>query len=259
MKNDKLLIIIVEIREKYVKIMSNYEGGFIMLLYESNGKKIDVYSFMPDERTLIEYRRENIRKQNIDELFYYFETTNETIINRFVNAEDLDTRFLEHNSEDWWSEIKQQRFIPKSKELIQQEILEKYIKGEFSQVIPTRTFIPDDGTDCYLKNYLATGNPTSTYSNIEKRIIYTIENLISLPNNLCALQLLLNGEFSKILGSWLDYSEPIQFFQAIKEAEISSDELKKILLFNLVNETYDEVKNKIETTTEILQKVKKIG
>lgn len=230
-----------------------------MLLYENHGKKIDVYSFIPDEKALIDYRRENINKQNIDDLFYCFETTNETIKNRFVNADELDTRFLEHNSKDWWAEIKQQRFMSKSKELIQKEILEKYINGEFSQVIPTRTFISDGGTDCYLKNYLTTGNPTSTYSNIEKRNIYTIENLISLPNNLCALQLLLNGEFSKILGSWLDYSEPIQFFQAIKESEINSDELKKILMFNLVNMTYDEVNNKIETTTKILQKVKKIG
>lgn len=230
-----------------------------MLLYESNGEKIDVYSFMPDERALIEYRKENIEKQNIDELFYCFETTNETIKNHFVNADELDTRFLEHNSEDWWAEIKQQRFMPKSEELIQKEILEKYINGEFSQVIPTRTFIPDGGTDCYLKNYLVTGEQTITYSNIEKRNIYTIKNLISLPNNLCALQLLLNGEFSKILGTWLDYSEPIQFFQAIKETEISNDQLKKIINVRLIDETYDEVKNKIETTTKILQKVKKIG
>ena len=232
-----------------------------MILYENNEakKRIDVYTLKPDEKALIEYRRENIEKQNIDELFYCFETTNETIKRRFLNAEELDTRFLEHNSEDWWSEIRQQGSMPKSKELIQKEILEKYINGEFSKVVPTRTFIPDEGTDCYLKNYLVTGAPTSTYSNIEKRNIYTIENLISLPNNLCALQLLLNGRFSEILGTWLDYSEPIQFFQAIKETEINIDELKTILQFNLVDKTYDEVKRKIETTETILQKVKKIG
>lgn len=228
-----------------------------MFLYKSNGEKIDVYSLKPDERALIEYRRENIGKQNIDELFYYFETTNKTIKNRFVNAEELDSRFLEHNSEDWWAEIKQQRSMSIAKELIQKEILEKYINGEFSQVVPTRTFIPDGGTDCYLKNYLVTEEPNIVYSNIGK--IYIIENLISLPNNLCALQLLLNGKFSSILGTWLDYSEPIQFFEAIKETEISSDELKKISQLDLVDETYDKIKDKIEITTKILQKVKKIG
>ena len=230
-----------------------------MFLYESNGEKIYVYSFIPDEEALIKYRRESIEKQDIDELFYCFETTSETIKERFVNADELDTRFLEHNSEEWWAEINQQKFMPKSKKLIQKEILEKYIQGEFSQVIPTRTFIPDGGTDCFLKNYLVTEKDTRTYSNIEKRNIYTIENLISLPNNLCALQLLLNGEFSKILGTYLDYSEPIQFFKAIKETEVSRDQLEKIINAKLVNGTYDEVKNKIETTTKVLQKVKKIG
>lgn len=228
-----------------------------MLLYENNGHKVDVYSFVPDEKALVDYRRDNIKKYN--NLFYCFETTSETIKNRFESADELDTRFLEHSSEEWWSEIKQQKFLPKSKELQQQEILEKYINGEFSKIIPTRTFIPDGGTDCFLKNYLVTGTATCTYSNIEQKNIYTLENLLSLPNNLCALQLLLNGEFSKILGTWLDYSEPIKFFKAIKESEVSSDELKRIIDLGLVDETYEKVKNKINTTTKILQKVKKIG
>ncbi len=235
------------------------KGGFIMYLYEHNGKHIDVYAFISDEKSLIEYREENIKKQNIDELFYCFTTTNERLKQCFVNADDFDIRYLELDFDNWWVDIKGQRATSETKELIQKEILERYINGKFSQVIPTRTFIPTDGNDCYFDNYLVTEQPTNTYSSIEKKKVYKIDDLLSLPDNLCALQLLLNGEFARILRTNLDYSEPLQFFKVIKEAEISLDNLKQIINYKLMNETYnDEVEYKIDTASTILQKVRKI-
>ena len=233
-----------------------------MILYENNKaeKRIDVYTLKPNEKALIEYRRKNIEKQNIDELFYCFETTNKKIKELFVNAE-LDTRSLELNSEDWWSEITQQRFVPKSKELVQREILEKYVNGDFSSVVPTRirTFKPDGGIQGRFQNFLVTGDPISAYSNIEKGNIYTIENLIGLSNDLCALQLLLNGRFSEIIHTGLDFSEPIQFFQAIKETEINIDELEKMMSSKLIDTDYGlRMMRKITETESILKKVKKI-
>ncbi len=233
-----------------------------MLLYENNGKKIDVYTFTPNETALTQYRKEEIEKIDLDDLFYCFETTNNTIKERFLATDELDIRFTEHKEnstpeEDWWAEITHQKSVARSQRLNQKEILDKYINGAFSKVLPTITFIPDEGVDCYLDNYLVTGEATSISSNLEKKTIYRIENIIKLPKNLCTLQLLLNGEFAKILSTWFDYVELLRFFNVVKETEINQDQLKKITHFGLVNETYDQIQRKIDTTAIILQHIKK--
>lgn len=235
-----------------------------MLLYENNGTKVDVYTLEPNcKEDLTKYRKQEIEKLDHDDLFYCFETNNGTIMKRFLDADELDVRFLAHEecnaSEDWWSEIKKQKPVTRSEKFVQQEILEDYIDGYFSHVLPTRTFISSGGADCYLDNYLATGESTMIDSRFEKNTIYRIENMIKLPNNLCALQLLLHGEFSRILASGLDYVQALNYFKAVKETEIDLDQLKSVVRTGLVSETYVQIERKIDTTAKILQNVKKMG
>lgn len=233
-----------------------------MFLYEKKNKQIDIYSFEADKMALIDYRKRVIEKQNSNDLFYSFETTSDTIKDRFLRAEELDIRFLEHHDEtcdasDWWSQLKQEKASSKSNQIIQEELIRKYINGDFSQIIPTRTFIPDEGVDCYLKSYLVTSKPSSVYSNVEKRSYYRLENIISLPNNLCALHLLENGKFSNILGTWLYYDEPLEFFSAEQVDSVSEEEMKKMFTCGLLDGTYDDMLEKVDTTQKILKRIKR--
>lgn len=233
-----------------------------MFLYDKKDKQIDIYSFEADKMALIDYRKRVIDKQNFNELFYSFETTSNTIKDRFLGAEELDVRILEHqdktyDASDWWSQLKQEKAPSKSNRIIQEELIRKYINGDFSQSIPTRIFIPDEGVDCYLKSYLVTSKPSSIYSNVEKRSYYRLENIISLPNNLCALHLLENGKFSNILSTWLYYDEPLQFFSAEQVDSVSEEEMKKMFTYGLLNGTYSDTLENVDNTQKILKRLKR--
>ena len=151
-----------------------------MLLYEIKNQKIIVYSFTPCEDALIKYRKENIEKQDIDKLFYCFETNNERLKNRFVGADEIPRDFLLHDPvtlDNWWSEINQQSFTTRSQRLMREEIIENYINGAYSKVVPTREISSETVDGRYLNNYLVTGDVITNYSKVENGLIYTIENI----------------------------------------------------------------------------------
>ncbi len=107
-------------------------------------------------------------------------------MDRFCNGEILNISFLNSNNNDLYSKIENRQT-----KAYQKQLLEKYINGDYTNVLPTQTFIPDGEVDCRLKSYLKTG----FYKKIQigQKIIYTLDNIIGLSDDLCDLQLLLNG------------------------------------------------------------------
>ncbi len=222
-----------------------------MYLYEKNGDKVDVYSFIPDKKGLIDYRRKIINGENIDEMFYSFETNNYTPIICFLMGGALDICVMDNDSTSCLTK----RPVLST----QKDILEKYINGEGSNIIPIQTFITQDGNGCNLECYLHTTLPEKF--NLKHNKDYFLDNLMCLPYQLRNLQLLLNGEFS-LLNSFNrlgpGYDEQLKYFSAKKEFSISFQDLENIFRTSLVAENMDSINPVFESGEKILQKVRKI-
>lgn len=222
-----------------------------MYLYERNEDKVDVYSFIPDKKGLIDYRRKIINDENIDELFYSFETNNYTLFKCFLMGGALDICVIDNDSTSCLTK----RPVLST----QKDILEKYINGECSNIIPIQTFITQDGNDCNLECYLRTTSPEMF--NLKHNKDYFFDNLMCLPYQLRNLQLLLNGEFS-LLNSFNclgpGYDEQLKYFSAKKEFSISSQDLENIFRTSLIAENMHSINPIFESGEKILQKVRKI-
>jgi acyl-CoA-binding protein len=97
------------------------------------------------------------------------------------------------------------------------------------------------------------------------RINYLFENLLRLPNNLCALQLFEIGEFVSILCARLDYDELLELFSFKQVDTMDIAELEKTCKYNLVEKykfnlaqgDYNFLMHYIDRSKEIVEKVKK--
>ena len=223
-----------------------------MYLYEKNenkADKVDVYSFTPDEGRLAFYRRRVINSSDIDKMFCCLEIDNSKILKRFVDDDDLDVRFLEKEDEDGIVSLIQDR--PTKYE--QLELLDNYVKGKYSDISPTITFIPEDSFDCFIKAYLSVWPLDYKIISKDNKDYYFLDNIIRLPLELCRLQLLLNGKFDVInyyssISS--DIDEQLNYFFIENLFSASIPELEKRL-------NRSDLKSQIRETEKILKKVKK--
>lgn len=238
-----------------------------MYLYDKKGNNIDIYSFEPTKKDLVEYRARLLQQKDPKDLFYKFETTSKTITNRFLNGDELDFHSIQKEDKssdcsDWWAQLGKDTYdctYPyKSKKVEQQELIQKYINGDFSTIIPTRIFefIPQDDSADYINNFLVTTPPTEIYSNVEKRKYYSLENIIDLPTKLCTLQLLQNGRFKQVLYNNLDFQEQLELFKIKRLNTVSVKEMEKMFKYGLLTGTYDEVLKNISDTQKILARKK---
>ena len=223
-----------------------------MYLYERNENKadkvdkVDVYSFIPDEDRLTFYRKRIINSSDIDKMFCCLEINNSTIFRRFVDGDTLDVRFLEHKDKNGIVSLIHDR----PTEYDQLKLLDNYVNGKYSNIVPAITFIPEDAFDCFIGAYL----PLSPLISKDDKDYYCLDNIIRLPLELCRLQLLLNGKFDVInyfnsISS--DIDEQLNYFLVEKISSSSIQELEKEL-------NRSDVKYQIPETEKILQKVRKI-
>lgn len=228
-----------------------------MNLYEKNNNKVDVYTLIPIEDRIKEYKRAQLEKEDINSLFYYMETDNEIIMDRFYNGEILNIIFLNSNNNDLYSKIENRQT-----KAYQKQLLEKYFNGDYSNVLPTQTFIPDGGVDCRLKSYLKTNFYNTIHT--DQKIIYTLDNIIRLSDDLCDLQLLLNGNISQFnyFNMWKSESENdelLRLFKVSKNYSIDLEELLKIAKSDLVSEIPDRIELEINTKSKLLRRIKELS
>lgn len=223
-----------------------------MYLYERNenkADKVDVYSFVPDEGRLAFYRRRIINSSDIDKMFCCLEIDNSTILRRFVDGDTLDVRFLERKDENDIVSLIHDR----PAEYNQLKLLDNYVNGKYSNIVPAITFIPEDAFDCFLGAYLSPWPLDYKIISKDNKDYYCLDNIIRLPIELCRLQLLLNGKFDVInyynsISS--DIDEQLNYFFIEKLFSASIPELEKRL-------NRSDLKSQIPETEKILKMVKK--
>lgn len=234
-----------------------------MFLYDKKDDTIDTYSIKADKDALIRYRRSILENIDINEIFYTVETNNFDIINRVITEQKLDITFLEpawksKNPSDYWLQFRQEKSSSEFKLGIYKEVLFKYICGEFSKLSLTRGFIPVEGLDDCIGSFLVTNNPASVYTSVDRKSYYRIENILNLPNELCTLQLLENGELLQLIATMLNYDEPLKCFSALEIIETNIEDIKIMFDSGLLQGTYKNFIDKVDAIQKVLKRLETI-
>ncbi len=237
-----------------------------MNLYEKNENRINIYSFEPIRSDMARYKEKVLKETDNNNLFYRFETTSETIQKRFLNGYEIDINTIQKDDNskdfsDWWAQLGNDTYRDidpfKTKKIEQQEIIKKYINGEYSDVTPTRILNYLKYSTTYYQNvFLVTAQPSSIYSSIEKRTYYKLENIINLPVELAILQLLEKGMFSQVLGSYLNIKDQLKLFKIELLDSVSIKEMNKMFDYGILTDAYSEAMQNVSNTQKILEKLK---
>jgi hypothetical protein len=233
-----------------------------MFLYEKKESAVNVYSLEAKKDALKEYRKQILVKEKLNELFWLLEIDSKNILDRFIREDEIDIGFLRENDNNssWWSNFQPQdsknATLTKTKEILYQGIVNKYINGELADKDITIAFIPDGGVDCYLGSYMQIDNPI-TIDSTESKKYYRLENIMKLPTELLVLHLLETGKFDAILRYGFDFNKQISLFEIDKVDSIDYEEINKMINFGLLNNAR-KIENTINVTEKILKKFNKI-
>lgn len=231
-----------------------------MYLYDKNENNIDVYSFEADIKRLKDYRENLLKGKKLCDIFYILETTDKTIMNKFVKGDKIDVNQFKRGNklnscDSVFVNYPENYYSLKTNEILHHEIINNYINGEYTKKIPTTVFQKEDGDESFVMDYLTTKDSIQVSSKTDKKTYYRLDDIIKLPSELCILQLLENGRFDQVLNSRIDFSEQIKLFDIQQIKTISEDVIREMCTYNLINENYKEIDRKINTTQKILKKM----
>lgn len=232
-----------------------------MLLYNKKDSEIDIYHMEPKKEKLKKYREKLLKKQDL--IFYELKTNSEDAMKRLVDWADVDIMLINYDNPSQWSHLKPDDKRKKQKKKlkkdgyeqrqIQKDIIKKYINGEYSTLKPTRVYeyICDD-VNRTLHKFLKPDN-ASFISNGQD--IWQIKNMMDLPEKLYLLQLLQLEDFEKLIFE--DITKQLQLFDINYWKSVKTNDISGMIETGLVSGTIDDTMKKVETTSKILQKVKK--
>ncbi len=233
-----------------------------MLLYNKRESEIDIYHMEEKEEELKKYRKKLLKEHA--PIFYELRTNSEDPMKRLFNRDEVDIRFISYNTPLQWSflevndksKTKKKKVMPSDYEprRIQKNMIKKYINGEYSTLKPTRVFefISEDDLDCTIYHFL---KPDCATTITKKQELWQIENMLDLPEKLYLLQLLQLGNFEKLISK--DIEKQLQLFDIDYWKSVKISDVSVMLETGLVNGTVADVMKKVETSSKILQKVRK--
>lgn len=116
-----------------------------MLIYDKNGNNIDIYTMNPKLEELKRYRKNVMKRQKIEEMFYSLKTNCPNTLIKFNASEDVDIKFLDYDNDTvietgYWSRLCPMGNVGPYDKEIQQKIIENYIEGVYDSVKPVKVF-----------------------------------------------------------------------------------------------------------------------
>ena len=100
-----------------------------MLIYDRKGNSIDVYTMNPKVEELKRYRKNVMRRQKAEDMFYRLKTNCPNTLIKFNTSEDVDIKFLDYDNDTvietgYWSRLCPMGDVGPYDKEIQQKIIE---------------------------------------------------------------------------------------------------------------------------------------
>ena len=226
-----------------------------MIILDKKENSIDIYTMKAQNEELKRYRNSIMRKHQNESHFYQLMTNSDKTIENLNKSREVDTKFLNYGLSDKsndriWAVLKVMDNVTFDVLKKQDEILKKYINGDYDDLLPTRVyeFVWEDELDLYL---LKTEPAKKLYGNE----ILEMNNLLSIPKKLYLLQLLQLGEFNKLASE--NINGLLNLFDINYEKNIKIENINDALLMLLDSKNTEEVITKANVGTQILKRIKK--
>lgn len=230
-----------------------------MLLYDKKDDSIDIYTLQARQEELKKYRKEVLQGYDTSSLFYCLKTGVESIAKNFLKGGDFD--ICDVDSRGWrkldsgWSLIdRMSKKVSDSDIEIQKKILEKYIEGEYSSLVPSRVYDTTVEHVEYYDKYLFL-KPEKIKEIWNSIIFWQINNMLNLPRNLYLLQLIELGRFEQLTKE--NIKEQLQLFDIDYSKRVKVSEIEELLSTSLVSGKIEDVIKKAKVGSKILQKIRK--
>ncbi len=219
-----------------------------MLIYERNDKdkSIDIYTMEVRKEKMKKFKKKVLKY--IDEpLFYHLKTNDDSVLNRIASL-DVKNDFLNYSNHNTWSQLALMEKIKEEDIKRQEEILNKYINGDYDSLIPSRIY-DKDGDICRLLKI----EDIEVLGSNNKGSICEIKNMLNLPRKLYFLQLLLTGYFDRLVDE--DIKEELELFKYGHFKNVCIRDIEEILATKLVEGSIECVNETVEIGSKILQKL----
>lgn len=232
-----------------------------MLIYDRKGNSIDVYTMNPKEEELKRYRKNVMRRQKVEEMFYSLKTNCPNTLTKFNTNEDVDIKFLDYDNDTvidvgYWSSLNPMENVEPYEKEMQQKIIENYIEGVYDSVKPVKVFDYnwEDDVTTDLNRLLKT-EPEKIVCIHSRGNTWEIKNLINLPKSLYLLHLLQHGQYGRLIFE--NITKQLSLFDIEYLKSISIMDIKNVIETGLVSGTLYDAVSRADVGSKILQKRKK--
>lgn len=231
-----------------------------MLIYDRKGNSIDIYTMNPKVEEVKRYRKSVIRRHKTEIMFYTLRTNCKDTIANFNEGGEIDIKLLNYDKDTIievspWSSLESLGNLEPSEVETQQEIIERYIEGEYDSVNPVKTFDYNCKDDIFteLNRLLKTESEKIVTKNSQGNI-WEIKNIINLPKSLYLLQLLQQGKYGRLISENITRQLSLFDIEYLKSVNIM--DIKDMIETGLVSGTLFEAVSKANIGSKILQKRK---
>lgn len=232
-----------------------------MLIYDKNGNNIDIYTMNPKLEELKRYRKNVMKRQKIEEMFYSLKTNCPNTLIKFNTSEDVDIKFLDYDNDTvietgYWSRLCPMGDVGPYDKEIQQKIIENYIEGVYDSIRPVKVFDYnwEDDITTEFNRLLQTEGARIVIKNSQGNV-WEIKNMINLPRSLYLLHLLQQGKYGELISE--NITRQLSLFDIEYLKSISIMDIKEMIETGLVSGTLFDAVSRAERGSIILQKRKK--
>ena len=231
-----------------------------MLIYDQKGNNIDVYTMNPKVEELKKYRRNVMRRQKIEDMFYSLKTNCKETIESISRGSEVDIKILNFDKdsitgERLWSNLQLMGNVEPCEKEVQQEIIEKYIDGVYDSVKPVKVSDCNwDDLKCVELNRLLKTSGARIVTKNSQGNVWEIKNMINLPRSLYLLHLLQQGKYGELISE--NITKQLSLFDIEYLKSVNILDIKDMIETGLVSGTLFNAVEKANIGSKILQKRK---
>lgn len=227
-----------------------------MYLFANNKNRIEVYEVKQIKSEIRAYREKVLEKYKDQPIFYDYHTNWSKAIFSFQDSHNIDIRALVFSRPAPRDHEFYGKFVPSNPKTCkekarQKELLEKYLNGEYKEVLPfiVNRYNPEKESYDDIYYFIE----TTPYGRVPKEWYYS--NLLCLPKELYLLQLL-EQEYTLSVPHDEDYSEILKNYEKKKIGSASLTKLKLLIDTDIIRQSNNSIYERMSCDEQFLRQIK---